>query len=440
MGKWHSTYNIAIAICKLKNDYSLKRIYEWEVNLNLTEAKFKNWIKNFEERTLSFINKKLVDIIPKNTINNKEFYERRLSLSSAKKLNEWKEFWMSRKEKHENWYDDLDKEDLIKIIEYLKKQIKESKKMNSVQENNWKFECVNDLKKIVNLSTNSLIKIFNIANSRYYERQNKNIDLSKRQGSIYTSESFNAKVKYLFEKSNGRLSCHKMSIKLYEVYRISVDDNTVWKTYKRLGLHSKPGEYASKHKYRETKNTRFNCPNLLKKKYWVRMVSYIQIGRVVSMDFAILDTKKYGHVHLFYIVDVLTYKILSWEICLEQTAEVVLRNLKKLKDVRIVHSDHGTQFSSKLVTDYLKENNIKQSMGRIGKSTDNRWVEYTFGRTRVECLNHEDIENIGIWEIKRIVSDYVYWYNNERPITTLNNLSPNNYILYLKQKNFSSPV
>ena len=231
-----------------------------------------------------------------------------------------------------------------------------------------------------------------------------------------------------------------MAIKLNQVYGIDVDDNTVWKTYQILNLRSKPGQYTSKRKYIEDKNTKFDCPNLLKKKFWIRMASYIQPERIVSMDFAILNTKKHGHIHLFYIVDVITYKILAWEVCFEQTAEVVLRNLKKLKDVRIVHSDHGTQFSSKLVTDYLKKNNIKQSMGRIGKSTDNRWVKYTFGRTRVECLNHENIENITLWEIKRIVSGYVYWYNNERPITTLNNLLPNNYILYLNKINFSSPV
>ena len=209
MGKWHSAYHVGLAICMLKNDYSLKKIYDWECNLNLTEGLFSSWIRNFEERTLLFANKKLIDIILKNTINNKEFYERRLALSSIKKLREWNEFWMSRKEKHEKWYDDFDKEDLIKIIEYLKKRIKESKQMNSVQENNWKFDCVNDLKTITGLSIRSLIKIFDISNSRYYERKRRNVDLSKRQGSIYTSTPFLAKVKHLFNESKGMLSCQK---------------------------------------------------------------------------------------------------------------------------------------------------------------------------------------------------------------------------------------
>ena len=60
-----------------------------------------------------------------------------------------------------------------------------------------------------------------------------------------------------------------------------------------------------------------------------------------------------------------------------------MNNIKesiKNKDVSnlIIHSDHGYQYLSISFKKILNDNNIKQSMSRIGNLLDNRPIEYFF--------------------------------------------------------------
>jgi putative transposase len=91
----------------------------------------------------------------------------------------------------------------------------------------------------------------------------------------------------------------------------------------------------------------------------------------------------------------------------------------------ILHSDQGWQYQQKVYRQRLKNLNIKQSMSRKGNCHDNAPIESFFNLMKRECLNRIRIKNIE--ELTKIVSDYTYWFNNERISMNKNDLTPVEY-------------
>ena len=80
----------------------------------------------------------------------------------------------------------------------------------------------------------------------------------------------------------------------------------------------------------------------------------------------------------------------------------------------ILHSDRGSQFTSKEFTDFCKEHGITQSMSRPGCPYDNAPMERYFNTLKSELIylrKFSTEENLFVE-----VNAYAYgWYNNQRP-------------------------
>ena len=156
-------------------------------------------------------------------------------------------------------------------------------------------------------------------------------------------------------------------------------------------------------------------------------------NEIGCVDFSIIKIKN-EHYHLFTIIDPITTKVLFYEFNKHQTADIVLRGIKSCKNLKIFHSDHGSQFTQQDIRNYLAMNNIKQSMGRIGKSLDNRPVEFFFGLIKYEWLFPFGFANKTFIDVKNEIDWYIDFYNNSR-INSKFMMSPLNYEKsMLKQK------
>lgn len=89
----------------------------------------------------------------------------------------------------------------------------------------------------------------------------------------------------------------------------------------------------------------------------------------------------------------------------------------------ILHSDRGSQFTSKAFVEYCKECNVTQSMSKPGCPYDNAPMERYFNTLKSEHLNiHEyETEESLYWGINRYAYGY---YNNQRPHTYNGGLPP----------------
>lgn len=91
----------------------------------------------------------------------------------------------------------------------------------------------------------------------------------------------------------------------------------------------------------------------------------------------------------------------------------------------ILHSDQGWQYQIPYYQMRLKEMGIKQSMSRKGNCHDNAPIESFFNLLKRECLNRYKINDLS--QLRRMVCDYVQWFNNERISMNKNGLTPVEY-------------
>ena len=91
----------------------------------------------------------------------------------------------------------------------------------------------------------------------------------------------------------------------------------------------------------------------------------------------------------------------------------------------IFHNDHGANYTSATFSDYLAENGITQSFSKVRNPYDNSVAESFFSSLKREELYRRKIKSE--YELKKIICDYIEFYNNHRPHTTINYKTPNQY-------------
>ena len=95
--------------------------------------------------------------------------------------------------------------------------------------------------------------------------------------------------------------------------------------------------------------------------------------------------------------------------------------------------DNGPEFISNALDAWAYERGIKLHFIRPGKPVDNAYIESFNGKFRDECLNLNWFMSIG--HAREISETYRLDYNNERPHSSLGDLSPAEFIRGLEQVN-----
>ncbi|MDW2914697.1 integrase core domain-containing protein, partial [Mesomycoplasma ovipneumoniae] len=95
---------------------------------------------------------------------------------------------------------------------------------------------------------------------------------------------------------------------------------------------------------------------------------------------------------------------------------------------KFFHSDHGVEYANYKFANFLKQNNIQQSMSPKGNALANRPIEYFYAVFQRELLNieGENFENVAIAYQK--ISEFIDWYNYERPQSCLSYKTPSYYM------------
>lgn len=140
--------------------------------------------------------------------------------------------------------------------------------------------------------------------------------------------------------------------------------------------------------------------------------------------------------YLSVILDAFTKEILAYvlsnsleiDFVLETINILVKRHGMSLNTNTLVHSDQGCHYTSYSFIQILKDKQLRQSMSRKGNCWDNAPQESFFGHMKDEidlsrCKTFEDV--------KIIIDDWIYYYNNERYQWGLAKLSPIEYYNYI---------
>ena len=105
----------------------------------------------------------------------------------------------------------------------------------------------------------------------------------------------------------------------------------------------------------------------------------------------------------------------------------VLEKIKKeqTENLIILHTDQGSVYSSRSYNKLIEDYNIQRSMSRAGTPTDNPINESLNGWIKEELFIDFDLKHCN--DIPKLIEEYVYYYNHERPSYALNYKTPIQY-------------
>ena len=109
-------------------------------------------------------------------------------------------------------------------------------------------------------------------------------------------------------------------------------------------------------------------------------------------------------------------------LAIETLSKAISQHPWVLKNGIILHSDRGSQYTSKKFTDYCSAHNVTQSMSRAGCPYENAPMERYFNTLKSELIYQHSYTSDN--KLFSDIEDYVLlWYNSVRPHSFNNGLT-----------------
>jgi putative transposase len=164
-----------------------------------------------------------------------------------------------------------------------------------------------------------------------------------------------------------------------------------------------------------------------KHSYKIRGLNIVRANQVWSTDITYIKIKG-GMVYMAAIIDWYSKAILSWKISNVMDTDLVMgvlnEALSKYGKPEIFNTDQGSQYTSHIHTQTLKDKSIIISMDGKGRATDNICIERFWRSAKVEKIYLNEYDKIST--LKSDVSDYIEFYNYRRFHETLKYKKPMN--------------
>ena len=134
-----------------------------------------------------------------------------------------------------------------------------------------------------------------------------------------------------------------------------------------------------------------------------------------------------GRVFCCAVLDAWSRRIVGWSVDSRATTAMVNTALGMAIENRgkggLIHTDHGSQFTSWTFSQYVRKSGLIQSIGSVGDAYDNAVVEPFWGSMQIELLNRKR------WttrlELSMAMVDWIEgFYNRRRRHSSLGNISP----------------
>jgi len=160
------------------------------------------------------------------------------------------------------------------------------------------------------------------------------------------------------------------------------------------------------------------------------------VRSILLTDITYLKRQDGQFSYLSAIMDAETKEILAHVVSPSLEIDFVLETVKllmvnhglELKTDALFHSDQGSHYTSYKLVDLLNNSKLRRSMSRRGNCWDNAPQESFFGHMKEEidiskCVTNEDV--------KKVIDDWIDYYNNDRYQWDLAKLSPREYYEYV---------
>ena len=159
--------------------------------------------------------------------------------------------------------------------------------------------------------------------------------------------------------------------------------------------------------------------------YKLRDIEISHSNQVWSTDITYIKTAS-GTVYLAAIIDWHSKAVLSWDISNTMDSSLVMRILDDAIDrfgtPEIFNTDQGSQYTSYVHTQKLKDHGVIISMDGKGRATDNICIERFWRSAKCERIYLNEYR--GLPDLRLDVADYIDFYNNRRFHESINYKKP----------------
>lgn len=268
-------------------------------------------------------------------------------------------------------------------------------------------------------SVHVLCEALDVPRGTFYNHIKRN----KRDNSSYAKhrEELRVAIQEVFDESRQTFGSEKICAVLHERgYRAGT--TLVRELMAEMGLSSV--STTSKRQWKKS-NSYERKSNILQRQFHAEAPNCVWVSDVTCMKL------KDRYYYLCAIVDLYSRKVIAHKVSTRNSTQLITATLRMAYDSRMpgenlmFHSDQGSQYTSHAFRQLLKKLKITQSFSNAGTPHDNAVMESFFAVFKKEEFyrNHYRSEA----ELRKKIDEYIAFYNQKRPHTTLNLQTPEQY-------------
>jgi putative transposase len=221
-------------------------------------------------------------------------------------------------------------------------------------------------------------------------------------------------------RSRGTYGILRVKAALEIEQGLIVNTKLVKRIMRELGLRGLPGPRKG---YKNLKIAR-TCEDLVQRQFTAAAPNELWLTDITEHPTA------EGKVYCAAVMDACSRRIIGWSIDTSQKTELVVDAIgmailrrRPAGNSTILHSDHGTQYTSWAFGRHLRDAGLLGSMGTVGDCYDNSMMESFWGTMQLELLDRKP------WKSRKELANAIFewiecWYNPERRHSSLGMLSP----------------
>ena len=264
-----------------------------------------------------------------------------------------------------------------------------------------------------------LCKAVGVSRAAYYKWKNRTH--SQKQSN---DEQLAGLISEIYQSQHGIPGYRQMKLILERRHGIKCNLKRVYRLMRVLGLRSVCRR--KKHRRKKKSPADYIAENTLNREFtacrpnekWLTDVTEVQYGE---------GRKAY----LSAILDLYGRNIVSFSVSRKNDTALVLDTFEQAfsqchDDRPLVHSDRGTQYTSRAFRKRMEQERISQSMSRPGKCLDNAPMEGFWGILKTEMYYLHHFDKYG--ELYEAIAAYINFYNKERYQKKLGCMTPAEFL------------
>lgn len=226
----------------------------------------------------------------------------------------------------------------------------------------------------------------------------------------------------IYERSRGTYGVRRIRAALEIEQGLIVNYKLVLKLMRRLGLQGVPGPKKGR---KNLVNAATN-EDLVKRQFVATRPNELWLTDITE------HRTREAKVYCCCVLDLFSRKVVGWSISRHCDSDLVNGALSMAGSSRatspetVIHSDHGSQFTSWAFSRNIARIGLSGSMGTIGDCYDNAPMESFWGSMQIELLNRKKWTSV--LELSDAMADYIEtFYNAQRRHSSIGYLTPDEF-------------